>query len=181
MRRKRRGSGGDVLIDLTSLLDVIFIILLIVMWSQNTVEGKLKQTQAQTEYAKAQTEAEYKLYEQQIEIADNINQYVWAVSVVVPYDKADVTKRTIQILKEGEEIESFDLVGNNVTEAIDDFKKSLVGYIELNKTRPVILALNENDDNILYRDEVMVTELFLELTKEYSNVYIRGSVSGEEK
>ena len=181
MRRKRRGSGGDVLIDLTSLLDVIFIVLLIVMWSQNTVEGNLKQTQAETEYAKSQTEAEYKLYEQQIEIADNINQYVWAVSVVVPYDKEDVTRRKIQILKEGEEIESFELVGNNITEAIEDFKESLVSYIEQNKKRPVILALNENDDNILYRDEVMVTELFLELTKEYSNVYIRGSVSEEAK
>lgn len=181
MRRKRKSSKGDVLIDLTSLLDVIFIILLIVMWGQNTAETNLKQAQADTESAKIQTEAEQKLYEQQLEIADNINQYVFAVSVVVPYDKEDVTHRTIQILKEGKEIESFELVGNNVTEAVEDFKKSLVSYIEQNKTRPVILALNENDDNILYRDEVMVTELFLELTKEFSNVYIRGSVSEEEK
>ena len=181
MRRRRRGSGSDVAIDLTSLLDVIFIILLIVMWSQDIVEGNLKQTQAETEYAMSQTEAEHKLYEQQMEIADNINQYVFAVSVVVPYDKADVTQREIKMLKKGEEIESFALVGNNVAEAMEDFKKSLVSYIEKNKTRPVILALNENDDNILYRDEVMVTELFFELTKEYSNVYIRGSVSEEEK
>ena len=181
MRRKRRGSGGDVLIDLTSLLDVIFIILLIVMWSQDIVEDNLKQSQAEAEYAMSKTEAEYKLYEQQLKIADNINRYVFAVSVVVPYDKDDVTQRKIQILKEGEEIESFDMVGNNVTEAIEAFRTSLVSYIEKNKTRPVILALNENDDNILYRDEVMVTEIFLELTKEYSNVYIRGSVSEEAK
>lgn len=181
MRRRRKGSGGDVLIDLTSLLDVIFIILLVVMWGQNQVEGNLKQTQADAEYAKAQTEAEYKLYEQQMEIANNINQYVWAVSVVVPYDKEDVTQRKIQILKEGEEIESFELVGNNVTASVEAFKKSLKGYIEANAGRPVILSLNENDDNILYRDEVMVTELFLEQTKEYNNVYIRGSVSEEER
>lgn len=181
MRRTRKSSKGDVLIDLTSLLDVIFIILLIVMWGQSTVETSLKQAQEEAEAAKTQTTAQQKLYEQQLEIADNINQYVFAVSVVVPYDKEDVTQRTIQILKEGEEIESFELVGNNVTEAIEAFKKSLVGYIEKNKARPVILALNENDDNILYRDEVMVTEFFLELTKEYSNVYIRGSVSEEEK
>ena len=96
-----------MLIDLTSLLDVIFIILLIVMWGQNTVETNLKQAQAETEAAKTQTEEERKLYEQQLEISDNINQYVFAVSVVVPYDKEDVTHRTIQILKEGEEIEVF--------------------------------------------------------------------------
>ena len=39
MRRIKRGSKSDVLIDLTSLLDVIFIILLIVMWSQTTAES----------------------------------------------------------------------------------------------------------------------------------------------
>ncbi len=181
MRKRRRGSGGDILIDLTSLLDVIFIILLVVMWGQNRAGDNLKQAQADAEYAKAQTEAEYKLYQQQIEIAENINQYIWAASVVVPYDKADVTRRKIQVLKEGEEIESFDLVGNQVTASVEAFKKSLVKYIEENPNQPVILSLNENDDNILYRDEVMVTEIFLELAKEYQNVYIRGSVGEEEK
>lgn len=181
MRRTRRSSKGDVLIDLTSLLDVIFIILLIVMWGQNTVETNLKQAQADTEATKIQTEAEKLLYEQQLEMADNINQYVCAVSVVVPYDKEDVTHRTIQILKEGEEIERFELVGNNVTTSIEEFRNSLVKFVEANKERPVILSLNEHDDNILYRDEVMVTDIFYELTKEYNNVYIRGSIREEEK
>ena len=181
MRRKRGGSRGDVLIDLTSLLDVIFIILLIVMWGQNDTENRLKETQAATEYAKEQTEAEYKLYQQQVELADNIDQYVWAVSIVVPYDKTDVTQRKILMLKEGEEIESFDLVGNNVSGAVEAFKKSLIGYIKENSDRPVILSLNENDDNILYRDEVMVNEMFFELAKEYNNVYIKGSINEEEK
>lgn len=180
MRRKRRYSKGDVLIDLTPLLDVIFIILLIVMWGQNTVETNLKQAQADAEEAMQQTNAEHMLYEQQLEIAENINSYVFAVAVVVPYDKTDVTQRTIQILKEGEEIESFELVGNNVTASVEAFEKSLMKYIEANKDRPVILSLNEQDDNILYRDEVMVTEIFNELTKEYNNVYIRGSLHEEE-
>lgn len=180
MRRKRRSSKGDVLIDLTSLLDVIFIILLIVMWGQNTVESNLKQTQAAAEDAIHQTKAEQMLYEQQLEIAENINSYVFAVSVVVPYDKMDVTQRTIQILKEGEEIESFELIGNNVKDSVEAFGRSLIKYIEANKDRPVILSLNEQDDNILYRDEVMVTEIFNELTKEYGNVYIRGNLHEEE-
>ena len=179
--KELRGGKGDVLIDVTSLLDVIFIVLLVVLLGQSNVETSLKQAQAEAEEAKNQMNAEQMLYEQQLELADGINKYVFAVSVIVPYDKEDVTHREIKKLQEGKEIESFELVGNNVTEAVEDFKKSLVSYIEQNTTRPVILALNENDDNILYRDEVMVTELFLELTKKYSNVYIRGSVSEEEK
>ena len=181
MRRKRRGSKGDVLIDLTSLLDVIFIILLVVMCGQNAVETNLKQAQADAEDAMHQAKAEQMLYEQQLEIADNINSYIFAVSVVVPYDKTDVTHRTIQILKEGEEIESFELVGNNVTASTEAFRKSLTEYAEVNKDRPLILSLNERDDNILYRDEVMVTEIFQELARKYGNVYIRGSLHKEEK
>lgn len=181
MRRKRNGSGRDVLIDLTSLLDVMFIILLVVLWGQTSTEGKLEQSRVENEYAKAKTEAEYRLYEQQLQIADSINQYVWAVSVVVPYNEYDVTQRTIRILKEGEEIESFELVGNNVTASVEAFKQSLIGYIEKNADRPVILSLNEKDETILYRDETMVSELFMELAKEYANVYIKGSISEEEK
>ena len=181
MRRKRRGHGGDVLIDVTSLLDVIFIILLVVLLGQSNVETNLKQAQAEAETARTQTEAEQRLYEQQLELAEDINQYVFAVSVVVPYNREDVTQRTIQMLKEGEEIERFELSGNNVTGAVEAFKKSLISYIEAYNDRPVILSLNEKDENILYRDEVMVTEIFFELTREYGNVYIRGSIHEEEQ
>lgn len=181
MRRKRNSSKSDVLIDVTSLLDVIFIVLLVVLLGQSNVEANLKQAQAEAEAAKAEMNAEQMLYEQQQEIADTINRLVFAVSVVVPYDKADVTHRTIRILKENEEIESFELVGNNTEASVEAFKKSLVTYVEANKDRPVILSLNERDDNILYRDEVMVTEIFYGLTKEYGNVYIRGSISEEAK
>lgn len=181
MRRKRRGSGRDVLIDLTSLLDVMFIILLVVLWGQSNKQEDLVNMQAEAEKARVQAEAEYKLYEQQVEMAENINQMIWAASVVVPYDEQDVTRRTIRVLKEGEEIESFELIGNNVVDAVAAFNESLIRYIEANKDKPVILSLNENDDNILYRDEVMVTETFMELTKKYSNVFIRGSIGEEEQ
>lgn len=180
MRRKRRGSGRDVLIDLTSLLDVMFIILLIVMWGQNSVEGNLEKTQEEAEEAKIQAENEYLLYEELLETADNLNQYVWAVSIIVPYDADDVTQRKIQMLKEGEEIESFELVGNNVADSVEAFRKSLIGYVKKYEDRPVILSLNEKDENILYRDEVMLNEILTELAKEYNNVYIKGSVSREE-
>lgn len=180
MRRKRNGVRGDVLIDLTSLLDVIFIILLVVMWGQNTTAEQLVQQQAEVEQARVQTEEEYRLYKDQLETADSLNRYVWVASVRIPYEEEDVTRRTILILKEGEEIERFELVGNNISASVEAFKESLVGYIKKNANRPVILSLNEKDEHILYRDEVMVNEIFTELMKEYDNVYIKGSVSEEE-
>ena len=181
MRRKRNRFKSDVMIDLTSLLDVIFIILLVVLCGQSSMKENLTQLQADAKGTQAQAEQEYKLYKEQIEIADSLNQYVWAVSIMVPYDENDVTKRQIRFLKEGQEIETIELIGNDVTSAIETFKKSLTKYIQEHEDRPVILSLNEDDDYILYRDEIMVTEVFLELANKFNNVYIKGTVSEEIK
>ena len=181
MRRKRNRFKSDVMIDLTSLLDVIFIILLVVLCGQSSMKENLTQMQSDAKNTQAQAEQEYNLYKEQMEIADNLNQYVWAVSIMVPYDENEVTRRQIRFLKEGQEIETIDLIGNDVTSAIETFKKSLIKYIQEHENRPVILSLNEEDDYILYRDEIMVNEVFRELSEKFSNVYIKGTVSEEIK
>lgn len=181
MRKKRKGLKSDIIIDLTSLLDVMFILLLVVLCSQSRINESLEQSGVEYERAKNQAEEAYRLYQDQLDMADQLNQYVWAVSVVVPYDENEITKRQIKVLKEGAEIESFDLIGNNVEDSAKDFEESLTDFIQNNRENPVILSLNEEDDNILYRDEVMVEEIFTELCKKYSNVYIKGNISEEEK
>lgn len=181
MRNHRKGLKSDIIIDLTSLLDVMFILLLVVLCGQSRINESLERSNEEYEQAQRQAEEAYQLYKDQIETADNLNRYVRAVSVVVPFDEKEITKRQIKLLREGAEIESFDLVGNQVEDSAEDFRKSLEGFIGENRGKPVILSLNEEDDNILYRDEVMVNEIFRELTQEYDNVYIKGSISEEEK
>ena len=181
MRKNRRSSRNDIMIDLTSLLDVIFIVLLVVICGQGSLNEGLLERQNDAENAKQQAETAYELYSDQLEMADSLNQYVWAVSVIVPYDENEITKRQILILKEGEEIESFELIGNDVRNARAKFKDCLLGFIQEHKEMPVILSLNENDDNILYRDEVMVNEVFLELSAEFDNVYVKGNISEDYK
>lgn len=181
MRKKRRGTKSDIIIDLTSLLDVMFIILLVVLCGQLNVRDRLSQTQSDTEQLHEQVKNEYQLYADWVDTEDNLHKYVWAASVVVPYNKEEVTQREIKLLKEGSEIESFPLIGTEVSDSIAAFRNSLVEFIKENKDQPVILSLNEADDNILYRDEVMVNEIFTELSKEYPNVYIKRNVSEEAK
>lgn len=177
MRKRKGGRKGDIIIDLTSLLDIVFIILLVVMCGQSGLNRNLSDAMDKAEEAERKSQAAYVLYDDQSKIADNLNQYVLAVTVVVPYNEKDVTKREVRILKEGNTIESFRLVGNNISESRSAFKESLAGYAKENSDRPVILSLNEDDDYILYRDEVMVNEIFRELALEYSNIYIKGNVS----
>lgn len=179
--RKKRNSRGDVVIDLTSLLDVIFILLLVVLCGQQGINENLKEKSIEQENAVAQADATREMYEDMIAMEDNIQQMVWAASIAVPYEKTEITKREIKVLVEGEEIESFPLIGNDVEESINQFREVLIEYIESNQDRPVILSLNDNDDNILYRDETRVNDIMTELIETYNNVYIRGSVSEEEK
>ena len=179
MRRKRGSSKSDIIIDLTSLLDVIFIILLVVLCGQHSINQGLEDSQTDVEQAKAQAEAEYRLYEEQLEMADSLNQLVCTVSVEVPYEESEVTRRKILLLAEGEELKPIELIGNDVTKACAELKECLLRYIQENEDRPVILSLNEDDNYILYRDEVMVSELFFELAGDYENVYIKGNISEE--
>lgn len=178
MRRIRKGFKSDIIIDLTSLLDVMFIILLVVLCGQNVVTNELSDAQAKAEHAQSQAEEEKWLYEEQLELSNN----VWAVSIMVPYDEKEITRRQIRFLVRGEEIRSIDLVGNNVTGAVNEFRDCLISYIQQNEGKPIILSLNENDDYILYRDEVMVNGIFEELVNTYSNVYVlKGGTSEETK
>ena len=178
MRKRRKGLKNDIIIDLTSLLDVMFIILLVVLCGQSTITEDLSEAQAKAEYAIKQAEEEKWLYEEQQEIIQN----VCAVSIMVPYDENEITRRKIRFLVRGEEINSIDLIGNDVTNARNAFRDCLVQYIQQNKDMPVILSLNEKDDYILYRDEVMVNTVFDELVSIYSNVYImKGNISEETK
>ncbi|MBR5508689.1 MAG: hypothetical protein IKV59_01400 [Lachnospiraceae bacterium] len=181
MRRRRNHSRNDIIIDLTSLLDVIFIILFVVLCSQTRMNESMEEELIRAENAQTQAEAEQRLYEEQREIADHLNQYVWAASIEVPYDEKEITHRQIKVLKEGTEIETFELIGNETSESFEAFKNSLADFIQTNQDKPVIFSLNENDDYILYRDEVMVNQIFVELAREYNNVYIKGNISEETK
>lgn len=179
--RRKRNNKSDVLIDLTSLLDVIFIVLLIVLCGQSKLKNDLKDRQAAEENAQSNAEATQKIYEDMIDTANNINNYIMTTSVAVPYNKTEVRKREIKILVEGKEMKSFSLNGIDTEEPFDDFKSYLSEYVNQYKDKPVILSLNDDDDKILYRDEVAVNRIFDELSNEFDNVYIKSHLSEEEE
>jgi biopolymer transport protein ExbD len=183
MGRKRRNAGNGVLIDLTSLLDVIFILLLVVVCSYNYEKQKNEQdavlARESMTSAQAEAEADSKAYTDMLETQNDLQNYVWAASIVVPFEPDEITLRHIKVLREDSEIISIDLVGNDVADSIKEFRDTLTDYVKSHPDRPVILSLNENDDSILYRDEKMINEVLTELADTYDNVYIKGNISGE--
>lgn len=168
MRKKRR-NNLDILIDLTSLLDVIFIILLIVVCNQQYLNNKLSEESLKAENVVAEAEASKALYLDQIDTIQNYNELL---SVYASYDPSTVTERHIRVLKNEQDIKTFDLTGNNVSAPLEEFKDYMVTYIENNPEKPVVLSLNDHDENILYRDEKAIKKIFEELS-EYPNVYLK--------
>lgn len=177
--RKRREKRGNIVIELTSLLDVIFIVLLIVLCGQYGANADLNEQLAEAQSISEETAVIQELYADMLDTEDSLGQLVFAAAIAVPYDKEDVTKREIKILAEGSDIQSFSLLGNDTEASVEAFRNTLTGFVETYRDKPVILSLNEGDDKILYRDEKMVKGILEELLAAYDNVYIKGSL-GEE-
>lgn len=179
MKRRHRAES-DILIDLTSLLDVIFIVLLVVFArTQNLTEktddqvNSANETLAQANILSQQAQAEYELYQDQIEMADNLQQYVFTISVNSSYRSDDVTRRQISVLPNGGEIITFELRGADVKKEMNEFRKIMEQYVEAHPDQPVIMTLNEKDEKILYRDEKEIKKIFEELCESHDNVFMR--------
>lgn len=184
MKKKRHRAKSDILIDLTSLLDVIFIVLLVVIGRQMTLaEKQQEQVEANGTVEEAMAmaqdaQAKYELYMDQIDTAEQIGQYVCVISVYAYYNEADLTERHVKIYRKGdaEPFATFDLIGENVQPSLDKIKAAIKEYAEKNDDLPVILTLNERDEKILYRDEQAIKHIFEDLTGETEglpNIYIK--------
>ena len=182
MKKRRHRAKSDILIDLTSLLDVIFIVLLVVIGRQQTLTEKQQEQMNAGNYveeATAQAEdarAKYELYVDQLDTAEQLQNIVCAISVYCYFESNDVTERHVEILRKGSDkaILTFDLhgKGKDVDDAYSQFEKALRDYVTANAEFPVILSLNENDEKILYRDQERIKGIFDDLMQEQDNVYV---------
>ena len=171
--RKRNRKKSDILIDLTSLLDVVFIILLVVICREQKLTVDQKEQTENLAVLEQQAQAQYELYLDQLDTAEQINDYFVQVSVNSSYNKEDITDRIVSVLRKGEkETKTFNVLGQN-SQIWTEFRVYLKDYIEQNPEKPVILSLNEGDEKILYRDEKMIKKIFEELSETYKNVYIK--------
>lgn len=178
MKQNRRNHKSDILIDLTSLLDVVFILLLVVLCSQKTLYTNLQNDQVEAQSVLAEANKQKELYADLIDTEMNITQYVASVSISAPYDENTITQREIRVVFEGDEMKSFPLNGNSVGEAMNQFKEYLWQKISGNKEIPVIISFNAGSDRILYRDELAIKEILSDLAKETNNLYFKEEFAG---
>ena len=176
---KRSRKKQDVLIDLTSLLDIVFILLFVVLCGQQMVGNDINRMQEEVKEEQIQVQALKELYEDQLEAETAFNEMAVWVSVTAPYNSRDVRQREIYVLERGGNPEKFSMVGNDVDHALKGLEQALVNCIERNADKPVMLSLDEKEAAILYRDETAIMEVFTRLSGKYKNVFIR-SILDEE-
>ena len=184
MRRRRRGSRNGIFIDLTSLLDVIFILLLVVLcgtvYHKQTNEEEIKAREESLKTAEAEAEKTANEYKDMVEMQKDLREYIWSASIIVPYEEDNKKKRTVKVIKDEEEVITISIEGNVTEEGYNTLKNDLSQLIEERKNQPVILTLNESDENILYRDENAIRKILDQLSHQYSNVYIKGKNREEQ-
>ncbi len=175
MRRKRSGKS-DIIIDLTSLLDVIFILLMVVLAGQQVTKMDLdaeKIRYAEEEAAlkdlMKETEEKYKLYTDQTDMAEK----VVLISVTAAFDEDDPKERDLKILKNGNsEPDVYHLSGGNTEEAFNRFEEKLSSYVRT-EGMPVVLSIADDKEEILYRDQQKIQTVFNKLQSESGDIYVR--------
>ena len=185
---KKRNSVTDFVIDLTSLLDVIFIVLLIVMCGQKLLSDDTKQAAAKAEALREEADASLResealadYYRQHTEAFENTEQFVRFVDVVAYFDSSTrISDRTVIVtagIDDSTELVKFAVTAANEEEGYAKLQSYLTGIIESasegGNTVTVILSLNRGEESILYRDETAIGNIFDYLAGQYDNVFTR--------
>ncbi|MBO5552362.1 MAG: hypothetical protein J5966_10435 [Lachnospiraceae bacterium] len=172
---KNRKNKADVLIDVTSLLDVVFIILLIVITQISGMQTSAGLREEEAAEAIKEAETQQKIYRDQIDSQKNVDQYVEFISVVSTYDPDILTERSISVHFPAEDsVRELVLKGEAVDDVYGEFSQLLREHIADNPEKLIVLSLNENDEDILYRDEKRIQGIFTDLLT-YSNVRIKSA------
>ena len=107
MARRNAGpaSSPNSAIDLTSLLDVIFILLFIIIMAYAQASQALKDETSKIEKERLDAQAAQEAYQQATERLDNIGERVLFVTVYCTYSESDPSLRSIQVVTSNNETE----------------------------------------------------------------------------
>lgn len=176
---RRFKNKGNIIIDLTSMLDVIFIVLLVVMSMNQEQESKMRAVEEESRQQSISYNNAREQYEDQSDSIGNISEYIAFISINASFDE-DLVTRHISVMNSDKKSEPPvipELKRTKTAESFDTLTEYLEGCIQENPERVVVLSLNEGDEDILYRDEKEIKGIFYRLKAEHGdNVRIKGSV-----
>ncbi|MCR5329725.1 MAG: hypothetical protein K6E62_00865 [Lachnospiraceae bacterium] len=175
MNRSRSKGIKQFIIDLTPLLDVIFILLIVVLANGTRSEELANEQFEEAMEVKSSAEQQVNAYKSHFEAYSDIDEYFSIITVSAGYHSDNRRERTISIkVNENDEIQ-FELNPVNQDDQWEKITQDIQKTISAKNDLPAILVLNiKNDEKMLYRDEEAIMRIFDGLKTEYpQNVEIR--------
>ena len=158
-------------IDLTPLLDVIFIVLMVVMCHQSLGTQAAEQKIGQLTTALNKAESKNGLLKKQLETFNNADILVAHVTLHADYDLENPKTRHIKfVFNNNVEFEEITITTETEEKSFTALETNMKAFLDNKKDKPVLIALNE--DCILYRDQVKLFQMLTELENQYKNLYI---------
>ena len=178
MMKYGRGSHliKQVLIDLTPLLDVIFIILIVILSFQNKYEEDAEAKILEAEDHMAAAESENRALSDHVATFENLDEYMNIVTVHADYVPSNRKYRTIRVLINAD-VKEIDLNPSNTEKAWEECKDYIVNHALLDAEKPVILSIENT--SMLYRDELQIEALYSEIGSNYPNIYLKNELAYE--
>ena len=170
MRRNRKIKKG-LDIDLTPLLDVIFIVLMVVMCRLSLVTNEEREKTVEAENAAEEALANYEVATTQLENYENENQLVAFITLNAMYEKNDPRTRHIRLAYNDETlIEDIVITPETQEQAYGQFGEEITSFVQSKEGSPVLLSID--DSRILYRDYVRMEKEIASLQEAYNNLFL---------
>lgn len=175
---RKKKTVIQTLIDLTPLLDVIFLVLIVSLMEQASLADKMRETEA-TNYDVINNG----ILQDMKETYEEINEYVNVVSVYAGYQsETNRTQRSVYVqINTADNMKIFELKKGDE----GNTWKSVSSYIEeqcmSDKDKHLILTVSgSRNEYMLYRDEKSIKDMFFDIADRYPNVSIQtNKESGE--
>ncbi len=129
----------------------------------------MSQSTADMQVQLENVQADAEMYKDRLDSYENMSEYMRFVTVYADFDSQDITTRYIRIMGDDNEIKKITITPETEKEGYEAFETAFRELVSADTSVPVLYSLNH--DQILYRDEVRLNEIFHEMN--YPNLYYK--------
>ena len=200
--KHRLGNKLNTVVELTSLLDVIFIVLMIVICNQqinleekqesadrmvteaeaeaesilldaDAIRAEAESVLREAEDRMAEAEAEKALFEEHSEKFADVTSQMMTVTVVIDYQPSNLKTRTIRLLADAGQPETITITPETENDAYTEFEEKLETLVAEAEAADKPVVIGIDMKRILYRDEQRAEEVLSVINERHGNLFYR--------
>ena len=179
MKRTNRRRNKNI-IELTSLMDVVFIVLMVVIFGYfgkkeslgdiSAREIALEQSKAAYENEIARKDSELNTRSQKYDTFDNIINETTYISITASYTPSDPKDRSI-IISTNESTKTIKIDPQDSDKSFDEFREYLSKIVDKADSEQKPVFINYSDEQTLLRDDAKIQGILSEIESDHQNIY----------